>query len=387
MWMCIATFLLWTRSGGCTEKANTSDLIEYTAADFYEKLHSGKMMFIYFEHKVSPTISLFLVELEKSAEVLQDYGVLVGKVNCNKELVHNTAKTKGCCTQFFCSGSAILREEVKYVHTDADLLAMEKAARGQKDMVLGYVRSLGTQEHRSMMETAYVYGTKYQFILITGGPVLKHLGVNESSHSSQVWFLHCRVHSGFMTPLTSERCPLTRMRKPLSILSLHSFLQLMEAPLVCTTTLRGPAPTIPLPADAQVFLFSHPATEHLDLDTATTLAWRLRGIALLLLVHRQSPAVKTPNEYNAAYRLPEKSLEVKYMTLYNLDEVLELFTNEEKRERRRRRMKRRTRVWRMRIQSLEIWTMRLQHLFTKNRGNLLDMDSINQLTSDNSTLQ
>lgn len=51
MWMCIATLLLWARSGGCTEKANTSDLIEYTAADFYEKLHSGKMMFIYFEHK------------------------------------------------------------------------------------------------------------------------------------------------------------------------------------------------------------------------------------------------------------------------------------------------------------------------------------------------
>ena len=33
-----------------------------------------------------------------------------------------------------------------------------------------------TSEHRSMMETAYVYGSKYQFILITGGPVLKHLG-------------------------------------------------------------------------------------------------------------------------------------------------------------------------------------------------------------------
>jgi len=34
---------------------------------------------------------------------------------------------------------------VKYVHTDTDLLAMEKAARGKKDIVLGYVRSLGTQ--------------------------------------------------------------------------------------------------------------------------------------------------------------------------------------------------------------------------------------------------
>lgn len=43
------------------------------------------------------------------------------------------------------SFSAILREEVKYVHTDADLLAMEKTARGKKDIVLGYVRSLGTQ--------------------------------------------------------------------------------------------------------------------------------------------------------------------------------------------------------------------------------------------------
>lgn len=60
--------------------------------------------------------------------------------------------------------------------------------------------------------------------------------VNESSHSSQVWFLHCRVHSGFMNPVTSERCPLTRMRNPLSTLSLHSFLQLMEAPLVVNRT-------------------------------------------------------------------------------------------------------------------------------------------------------
>ncbi|MEQ2199317.1 hypothetical protein XENOCAPTIV_008109 [Xenoophorus captivus] len=57
-----------------------SNHIEYTAADFYERLLSGKMMFLYFKQQVSPTISLFLVELEKSAEALQDYGVLVGKV-------------------------------------------------------------------------------------------------------------------------------------------------------------------------------------------------------------------------------------------------------------------------------------------------------------------
>lgn len=45
-------------------------------------------------------------------------------------------------------------------------------------------------------------------------------------------------------------------------------------------------PQFPYQQTPQVFLFSRPATEHLDLDTATTLAWRLRGLALLLLVHR-----------------------------------------------------------------------------------------------------
>ncbi|KAK1876585.1 Thioredoxin domain containing protein 16 [Dissostichus eleginoides] len=407
MWMCVAVFLLWLRSGGCTEKANTSELIEYTAADFYEKLHSGKMMFIYFEHQVSPTISLFLLELEKSADALQDYGVLVGKVNCDKKLVQAyCTKERERHTAFLFRGGkeflgfdldtvfdvnsivsevlfAILREEVKYVHTDTDLLAMEKAARGKKDIVLGYVRSLGTQEHRSMMETAYVYGSKYQFILITGGPVLKHLGVDESSPSSQVWFLHCRVHSKL--PLSSERCPLTRMRKPLSTLSLHSFLQLMEAPLV-SEVYDDPSsvqpPQFPYQQTPQVFLFSRPATKQQDLDTATALAWRLRGLALLLLVHRQSPAVKTPDEYNAAYRLPEKSSEVKYLTLNDHDEVLELFTNQEKEEEDEEEDE----GW---LEDEEVDSHfakpddEIAASVYENRGNLPDMDSITQLTSDN----
>lgn len=49
MWLCAAVLLLWTGSGGCTEKTNTSDLIEYTPAVFYEKLNAGKMMLIFFE--------------------------------------------------------------------------------------------------------------------------------------------------------------------------------------------------------------------------------------------------------------------------------------------------------------------------------------------------
>lgn len=43
-----------------------------------------------------------------------------------------------------------------YVHTDSDLLAMEKAARGKTDIVLGYVSSLGTQGIKK--ERMWLYG-------------------------------------------------------------------------------------------------------------------------------------------------------------------------------------------------------------------------------------
>ncbi|MEQ2247607.1 hypothetical protein ILYODFUR_011027 [Ilyodon furcidens] len=407
MWACIAAVLLWIGSAGCTEKANMSNHIEYTAADFYERLLSGKMMFLYFKQQVSPTISLFLVELEKSAEALQDYGVLVGMISCKKEPVQtycSEAKQQHSAFLFrggkeFLSFSldtvfdvnsivaevlfAILRDEVKYVHTDADLLAMEKAAKGKKDIVLGYVRSLGTQEHRSLMETAYVYGSKYQFILITGGPVLKQLGVNESSQQSQVWFLHCRVRSTLMTAVTSERCPVTHMRKALSTLNLHTFLQLLEAPLVSEVYVDPssvPPPQFPYQLTPQVFLFSHPATEHLDLDTASTLAWRLRGLALLLLVHRQSPAVKTPDKYNAAYRLPEKSSEVKYVTLRSLDDVLELVTKQGKEEQEEEEDDHVDEEERSHLGELDDEVAAAVY---KNRDHFQDMDSVTQLTSDN----
>uniref|UniRef100_A0A3Q4IB36 Thioredoxin domain containing 16 n=1 Tax=Neolamprologus brichardi TaxID=32507 RepID=A0A3Q4IB36_NEOBR len=361
MWMCVAVFLLWMRSGRCTDKANTSDLIEYTAVDFYEKLHSGKMMFIYFEHQgrqlTAHAISAVLLYICHRSHTPHYQACDVKHASVlNKRLF---------------SSSAILRDEIKYVHTDADLLAMEKAARGKKDIVLGYVCSLGTQG----------MGRRTGRIVITvrlGRSCLcVSFSVNESSPSSRVWFLHCRVHSGFMTPMTSERCPLTRMRKPLSTLSLHSFLQLMEAPL--TEVYDDPSsvqpPQFPYQQTPQVFLFSHPATEHLDLDTATTLAWRLRGLALLLLVHRCSPAVKTPDEYNAAYRLPEKVLEVKYLTLNSLDEVLVLFADQEKDEEEEE------------VDDEEDNEGKLDDEIAaavfENRGTLSDMDSVTQLTSDN----
>ncbi|XP_077405070.1 thioredoxin domain-containing protein 16 isoform X2 [Vanacampus margaritifer] len=398
MWLRVTFFLLCTSAAGCTDMFNMSGLLlEFTAVEFYDKMNSGKMVFIYFENQASQTISLFLGELKKSADVLKDYGILVGKINCKKEMVplYCTKEMMQHSAFLFRDGKeflsfdldtvfdinsivsevlfAILRDEVKYVHSDADLLVMEKSVRGKKDIVLSYVSSLGTQEHRSVMETAYVYGSKYQFILITGGPVLKHLGIHRTSPLSRVWFLHCRAPY-------SDRCPLTPMRTPLSTLSLHTFLQLMDAPLlseVYEDPSAVPSPQFPYQQTPQLFLFSNSETEQLDRDTARTLAWRLRGIALLTLVHRKSPAVTTPVEYNAAYRLPDKGSEVKYLTLKNLDELLELFLHHEGDE----ELEEEECNIEDDVSNGELEDEIVASVYV-NRGHMVHMDSITQLTSD-----
>lgn len=50
-------------------------------------------------------------------------------------------------------------------------------------------------------------------------------------------------------------------------------------------------PQHPYQDTPQVFLFSRPATKREDLYEATALAWRLRGLALVLLVHRYKAQV------------------------------------------------------------------------------------------------
>lgn len=164
---------------------------------------------------------------------------------------------------------------------------------------------------------------------------LVRLRFRAETQKSQVWFLHCRDHTGSNNPLVTDRCPFTAMSKPLTTLNLHSFLQLMDAPLVVSidprfqfhpqnefrfifVTLKlhlshlkelnsnlkrhficlccqmevfeDPSTALPPPVPyqhtPQLFLFSHPGTAHNDMDTATSLAWKLRGFALVVLVHR-----------------------------------------------------------------------------------------------------
>ncbi|XP_076833848.1 thioredoxin domain-containing protein 16 isoform X4 [Brachyhypopomus gauderio] len=314
----VVALILTLNSQQC-ENANTSKLVEHTAASFMNNMMSGKTYFIYFVKQVNSAVKTFIEQLEMSADVLEDYGILIGKVNCSEEAVEKYCTEEEVMKKIYLfRGPDILRtfdidtvfdvnaivshvlfavlfDEVRYVHTPAELQRAERSAKGTRDIVMGHIRVLGLPEHRALMEAAFVYGSKYQFILTSGAPLLRHMEIADpTAVEACLWFLHCsRVSQA------SEPCPHTLMRKPLTTINIHTFLQLMEAPLL-------------------------PETLHLDRVTAENLALRLRGEAGLVLVHRDNPSVKTPLAFNAAYRLPQEQ-GVRYFTLRNVEEVVTLF--------------------------------------------------------------
>uniref|UniRef100_A0A4W5NN38 TXNDC16 N-terminal domain-containing protein n=1 Tax=Hucho hucho TaxID=62062 RepID=A0A4W5NN38_9TELE len=106
--ICVGILLLCSKSEQCTT-GNASKLIEHTADHFFEKMQSGKMYFIYFGKQVNPTIGLFIEQLEKSADALEDYGISVAKVNCTNEHI---AK--------YCTGEDLMKKV--YLFRDGNVL-------------------------------------------------------------------------------------------------------------------------------------------------------------------------------------------------------------------------------------------------------------------------
>ncbi|XP_070972312.1 thioredoxin domain-containing protein 16 isoform X4 [Oncorhynchus clarkii lewisi] len=323
--ICVVILLLCSKSEQCTT-GNASKLIEHTAAHFFEKMQSGKMYFIYFGKQVNPTIGLFIEQLEKSADVLEDYGISVAKVNCTNEHI---AK--------YCTGEKLMKKV--YLFRGGNVL-----------------KSFDT-------DTVFDVDAIVSHVLLVE---------DISSLTAGLWFLHCK---GASQSQHSDPCPHTALRRALTTLHIYTFLQLMEAPLVSEASVE-PSEVNMVHSHLQVpllFLFSQPHTVALDRVTAQTLAWRLRGQVGLVLIHRESPDVKIPLEYNAAYRLPGEGSEVKYLILNNLEEVIDLFRDESTPEEEEDDDN-----W----ATLDVLDDEVAESVYRDRGQSLDMDAVTELTAD-----
>uniref|UniRef100_A0A8C2PUW6 Thioredoxin domain containing 16 n=1 Tax=Cyprinus carpio TaxID=7962 RepID=A0A8C2PUW6_CYPCA len=393
--MCIVYLIAFLFS--LTSEQCSSKLMEDSNQSFMERMHTGKTSFIYFGNHVNPTIKLFMEQLEMSADALQDYGISVVKVNCSKDAIANYCTGEKLMTKaYLFRGSEVLRSfdidtvfdvnaivshvlfsvlfnEVRYVHTPAELLRVESTAKQNSDIVVGHIPVLGLPEHRALMEAAFVYGTKYQFVQTSGTLVLKHMGVVDlSSSQARLWFLHCKGVSR-----RSDPCPSTPMRKPLNTINIHTFLQLMEAPLTESVLDPSEVDVVHLHLGVPVlYLFSQPQTQHLDRATAQTLGLQLRGEVGLVLIHRDSLNVKTSLKYNAAYRLPQE--DVKYFTLNSAEGVVKLFKEELLQEQKLENEEEDEEHW----SDLDILDDEVSESVYRDRDLMLDLESVIELTSD-----
>ncbi|KAL7992800.1 hypothetical protein Chor_017056 [Crotalus horridus] len=298
---------------------------ELSPQEYFSNLQASKASLVYFQKDVSPHSEVFLEQLENSREALQDYGISILKVNCQRGEASSYCRGDNSLGKVYLF-SALLFNEVKYISTLMDLQHLEDSLKGRSDLAFAYVQAIGTAEHRVFMEAAFVYGS-VKFALTTEVAVLKSIRSEEPEvPSSKLFFCHCKVA---MDP--KQPCHRTLMEQPLTTLSIHKFLKLMGEPLVVevaedpekisTTHLQLGLPLI--------FILSQEETLEADKMIAESVAWQLLGKAGVLLLSRNSVGLDVSSRYNVAIKTIEEDMPVKYLTLKDADEIVALVINGE----------------------------------------------------------
>ncbi|OCT68364.1 thioredoxin domain-containing protein 16 [Xenopus laevis] len=321
----------------CMFMTKAKMILEELRSDaYFSSLMPGKTSLLYFTNPDFPTNIILLDDLQKSAAALQDYGISVAKVNCIKE---DLQKYCGEENAYLFRGTKLVREfpadalfdvdsivanvlfvvlynEVKYITTSMEHKNIENAMKGKRDLIFAYVQAIGIPEHRSVMETAFVYGTKYQFILTTETKLLENISTNVDS--AKLFFSHCRRITAH-----SQKCPRTMMEQEMTIVNIHRFLKLMDAPLV--TEISGDPEKVTsvhlqlgLP---MVFILSQQETYEFDRTTAEHVAWQLLGKAGIGILLREKASTSIPTNCNVAVKRPEEDSPVRYMMMEETQDI------------------------------------------------------------------
>ncbi|XP_014112924.1 PREDICTED: thioredoxin domain-containing protein 16 isoform X2 [Pseudopodoces humilis] len=350
-WVSSLVFLLFCASS--IPKCGSASLQqEPSPQHYFSGLEAGKTSLAFFTPSVSPGAQPFLEQIESSAEVLQDYGISVVKVNCPKEDVSRyCGKENALRKAFLFRGNRLIREfptdalfdvnsivanvlfallfnEVKYIEALADLENIENVLKGKSNMVFAYVPATGTAEHRAVMEAAFVYGTIHQFVLTTEAALLKATSHDDPDVSS-AWLLFC--HCQQVTE-PAQPCRRTALAQPLTLLSIHRHLKLMGAPLV-TEVAEDPEKisTVHLQLGLPlVFILSQKETYEADRRTAEFVAWQLLGKAGVALLSRDLVDLNVLHRSNIALKTPEEGMPIQYLVLEDTDEVITLVEDKNK---------------------------------------------------------
>ncbi|XP_043844096.1 thioredoxin domain-containing protein 16 isoform X2 [Dromiciops gliroides] len=344
IWIYISFVLICVFCKSIARNRNT--LMELSPQEYFSILQTGKTSLVYFSQD---DITIFLEELKKAAGPLHNYGISVAKVNCAKEEASRYCGRENDWTKaYLFRGNILLREfptdalfdvnaivanvlfallfnEIKYITSLEDFENIENAMKGKTNIALIYVRAIGTPEHRAVMETAFVYGTAYQFVLTTETALLEGIGAENSDViSGSLFFFHCKL----VLDLT-QKCQKTLLEQPLTILNIHRFLKLMDAPLLTEIT-EDPekVSTIHLQLGLpQIFILSQENTYEMDKRTAEIVAWRLLGKAGVTLLLKDSSDLNIPAHINVIFKRAKEGVPVDFLVLHDVNSIISLVEN------------------------------------------------------------
>ncbi|XP_078262817.1 thioredoxin domain-containing protein 16 isoform X3 [Rhinoraja longicauda] len=198
--------------------------------------------------------------------------------------------------------------------------------KGRGDVIVTFVRAIGVPEHRAIMETAFVYGAKYQFVLTTEQSVLEDLELEDSDRlSARLWFCHCKMVLGRTQP-----CKRSLFEQPLTTVNIHSYLKVLEAPLVMELSV-GPEEVSTVHMQLKmpvVFLFTQRETYEHDRQTAESVAWQLLGKAGVVLVPRAQLQSSVANDVTVGFRPAGGDSTISYLVITSVEEIIDLIKSE-----------------------------------------------------------
>lgn len=222
----------------------------------------------------------------------------------------------------------LLFNEIKYVSSSVELHDIENEMKGRGDVIITFVRAIGVPEHRAIMETAFVYGAKYQFVLTTEQSVLEDLESEDSDKlSARLWFCHCKMVLGRTQP-----CKRSLFEQPLTTVNIHSYLKVLEAPLVMELSV-GPEDVSTVHMQLKmpvVFLFTQRETYEQDRQTAESVAWQLLGKAGVVLVPRAQLQSRVANDVTVGLRPAGGESTISYLVITSVEEIIDLIKSEGK---------------------------------------------------------
>ncbi|XP_022804755.1 uncharacterized protein LOC111341974 [Stylophora pistillata] len=243
----------------------------------------------------------FTKEFDKSSDILESFGVELGKVNCAEQSIPQCSNKerniyvyrKGDpnpseeidVSHLFNEDSIVanllqfvLNDFYHYVPDENSLNAVLAEGQGEKDVVLCYVRGLGMKEHRHFLELVHYSKNEAHFGITTDVEFMKKIGLS-TNQKAAVHLFHCK-----QTTNTQDKCPSTKFTGKVEKIPLIRFLRSQNLPnYVILPSNRTTVFDTLLPPVNKLFIFTDKLAE-LDTKEIEQMAVDFQGAIGMIIV-------------------------------------------------------------------------------------------------------